>query len=63
MTTNPTRALQLLDELHITYVYVGQIERITYGDQVANKFEQLVAQGALRVVFENPKTKIYERVK
>jgi uncharacterized membrane protein len=59
---DPTRTLELMDQLGISYVYLGQIERITYGDHIADKFEQLAARGALDVVFENEKTKIYQRV-
>jgi YYY domain-containing protein len=51
----------LLDQLDITYIYIGQIERITYGDQVEQKFVQLAQQGVLELVFENEKTKIYRR--
>jgi uncharacterized membrane protein len=58
---DPARTLSLLDQLGIDYVYVGQIERITHGDQVDQKFEQLRQQGALALVFENEKTKIYKR--
>ncbi|RME74305.1 MAG: hypothetical protein D6784_10215, partial [Chloroflexi bacterium] len=38
---DPNFTLALMDQLGITYVYVGQLERITYGQSVANKFEQL----------------------
>ncbi len=60
---DPARTLQLLDQLGISYVYVGQIERITYGPQVQGKFDQLLAQGALEMVFENEQTRIYKRVR
>ncbi|MBN1219794.1 MAG: glycosyltransferase family 39 protein [Anaerolineae bacterium] len=58
---DPNRTLELMDELGISYVYVGQIERITHGNQVDDKFEQLANQGKLKVVFTNQKTKIYRR--
>ncbi|MDX1524500.1 MAG: DUF2298 domain-containing protein, partial [Anaerolineae bacterium] len=58
-TTDPNRTLQLLDQLNITYIYIGQIERIAYGEQVGDKFEQLKNQGLLELVFENEKTEIY----
>jgi YYY domain-containing protein len=60
---DPARTLQLLDQLGVTYVYIGQIERITHGNFVADKFEQLRAQGALELVFENEQTKIYKRLR
>ena len=58
---DPTRTLELMDQLNIQYVYVGQVERITHGEQVGNKFDQLATQGELDIVFENEKTKIYRR--
>jgi uncharacterized membrane protein len=60
-TTDPSHVLQLLDQLSITYIYVGQLERAVYGDGVGDKFEQLYQHGALEVVFENEQTKIYRR--
>jgi uncharacterized membrane protein len=60
-TPAPARTLQLIDQLDISYIYIGQIERITYGHYIENKFEQLRMQGALELVFENEKTKIYKR--
>ncbi len=59
-TPDPNRAQQLIDQLNISYIYVGQLERITYGDQVGAKFEQLREQGFLDLVFENEETKIYK---
>ncbi len=56
-----TRTLQLIDELGISYIYVGQIERITYGNYIEQKFEQLRTEGELELVFKNEKTKIYKR--
>jgi uncharacterized membrane protein len=60
---DPARTLQLMDQLGISYVYVGQVERITHGAYVQSKFEQLQAQGALELVFANEQTKIYKRVR
>jgi uncharacterized membrane protein len=59
-TPDPNRALELIEQLGISYIYVGQIERITYGEQVEEKFSQLHRQGALELVFENEKTRIYK---
>jgi uncharacterized membrane protein len=39
--TDFARALHLLDQLHVTYIYVGQVERAIYGDGVGDKFDQL----------------------
>ena len=60
-TPDPNRTQQLLDQLNISYVYVGQVERITYGDYIEDKFSQLHNQGTLELVFENAETKIYKR--
>jgi uncharacterized membrane protein len=53
--------MELMNQLGIQYVYVGQVERITHGEQVGDKFDQLVAQSDLQIVFTNDKTKIYRR--
>ncbi|HXV99845.1 MAG TPA: hypothetical protein VEC93_15620, partial [Anaerolineae bacterium] len=60
---DPARTLQLIEELDISYIYIGQIERITHGASIADKFEQLQVQGALELVFENEQTRIYKVVK
>ena len=60
-TPNTTRTQALIDELGISYIYVGQIERATYGDHVKQKFEQLHNQGLLELVYENEQTRIYRR--
>ena len=62
-TPDPNRALELINQLGIDYIYVGQIERITHGAYIEEKFEQLHQQGALELVFENERTKIYRVVK
>ncbi|MEW5958894.1 MAG: DUF2298 domain-containing protein [Chloroflexota bacterium] len=62
-TPAPQRTLELIDQLDISYIYVGQIERITYGEQVTAKFELLRRQGALELVFENEQTRIYQYVR
>lgn len=59
-TPDPERARQLMAELDISYVYVGQLERATYGPHVGDKFEQLRRQGALELMYENEKTQIYK---
>jgi len=61
-TPDPARTLELIEDLDISYIYVGQLERIIYGDQTVDKFEQLRAQGELELVFENEKTRIYKRI-
>lgn len=58
-TADPERAWALIEQYGIGYIYVGQVERITYGDQPLRKFEALAAQGRLEPVYENQQTKIY----
>nr|HMQ56374.1 DUF2298 domain-containing protein [Anaerolineae bacterium] len=60
-TIDPEQARQLIDQLGISYIYVGQVERATYGPFVGDKFEQLQTRGELELVFENEQTKIYYR--
>jgi YYY domain-containing protein len=59
-TTDATRAEQLVRQLGITFIYVGQIERVHYGENVAAKFEELVERGLLERVYENDQTTIYK---
>lgn len=61
-TPDPGRAWQLMQELDIQYVYIGQVERVTHGDFVGDKFDLLHQQGQLELVYQNPQTKIYRRV-
>ncbi|MFQ5611781.1 MAG: DUF2298 domain-containing protein [Anaerolineae bacterium] len=62
-TLDPERAWALIEQYNIAYIYVGQVERNTYTDQSLQKFNTLATQGRLKVVYENDKTKIYQRVK
>ena len=55
-----TPAQQIIENLHIRYIYVGQLERNYYNAAGLAKFEQMAQDGDLRVVFENEGTTIYE---
>ena len=59
-TPDVARALQLIDELHVSYIYVGQLERTVYDAAGLTKFDEMVQQGELEVVYENEKVKIYQ---
>lgn len=59
-TTNPERALEIIRELHVQYVYVGKLERSIYGALGIEKFEQLAADRQLRVVFRNAEVTLYQ---
>jgi len=62
--TNPDiqRTLQLIQKLRITYIYIGQLERIAYQPPALAKFEEMARQGLLKVVFRNEGTVIYQVV-
>jgi len=62
-TSDPARALELANQLGLDYIYVGQLERAVYGEQIAVKFSLLQRQGALKLAYDNPQTKIYKVVK
>jgi YYY domain-containing protein len=62
-TTDLERARQLIRDLHIRYVYVGQLERAVYDQAGLQKFDQLVQTGEMRVVHSNERTTIYEVIK
>jgi uncharacterized membrane protein len=57
-TPDVGRMTQLLEELQIDLIYVGQLERLLHPDAVA-RFEALAAGGALRTLFQNEGTTIY----
>jgi len=75
-TTDPARAWELIRDLDISYIYMGQLEQTLYNPQLTgslmqwgvtffvtdgiNKFETLVDQGLLKVAYENERTRIYQ---
>lgn len=58
-TTDPARGQQLLAELGVDYVYVGQLERIMYSPEALAKFDRLAEQGVLEVAYRNEGVTIY----
>jgi YYY domain-containing protein len=54
------RARQIITDLHIRYIYVGQLERYVYNAAGLQKFDQMVQQGLLTVAYENEKVRIYQ---
>ena len=58
-TLDVARALQLIRELHVSYIYVGQLEHTVYDPAGLAKFDEMVRRGELEVVYENEKVKIY----
>ena len=61
-TRDSARAMQLIRELRISYIYLGQLEAVTYEAAGLAKFEQMEKAGALEVAYQNSRVKIY-RVK
>ena len=77
-TTDPARAWELIQELAISYIYIGQLEQTLYNPDLTGslaqwgvtrffpdgyaKFDELAAQGRLNVVYENERTRIYRVV-
>jgi uncharacterized membrane protein len=59
-TPDPALAWGLIQQLDISYIYVGQLERAVYTSPGALiKFDALVAQGRLTIVYQNERTRIY----
>ena len=58
-TTDVYRARQIMDELGIEYVYVGQLERILFTPEQLAKFDALVQTGEAEIVYQNPQVTVY----
>ncbi len=61
-TTDVTQAQQLMAELGIDYIYLGQLERIVYPSESLAKFEQMAQAGTIEVVYSNDQVIIYRVV-
>lgn len=62
---DPTLAVELLHHYHVRYIYVGGLERAAYAAQSSaglDKFDHMVQQGLLRVVYRQDGVTIYEVV-
>ncbi|TKJ28290.1 MAG: hypothetical protein CEE40_11800 [Chloroflexi bacterium B3_Chlor] len=59
-TTDLDETRELIAKLHISYVYVGQLERTVYPEEGLEKFEDMRGFGDLALVYQNPGVKIYE---
>jgi YYY domain-containing protein len=64
MYNDPIPALMepLLDKYHVRYIIVGPLERAYYEPTGLRKFDQMVDEGTLQVVFRNDGVTIYEVV-
>ncbi|MEE9199111.1 MAG: hypothetical protein V3U26_04880, partial [Dehalococcoidia bacterium] len=57
----------LLEKYNVRYIYVGQLERLYYDAEGIDKFDEMVDQGLLEVVYPgnseaNPEVTIYRVV-
>jgi len=59
-TSDVSRALQLIRDLRISYIYVGQLERAVYDPAGLAKFDRMREEGYLDLVYENEKVRIYK---
>jgi YYY domain-containing protein len=59
-TADLEEARQLISKLHVTYIYVGQLERTIYPSEGLAKFEVLRAGGEFALAYENPGVRVYE---
>ena len=53
---------QIADELDITYVYVGNLERSVYPAEGIAKFDVMVEQNLLNIAHQNEEVTIYKTV-
>ena len=53
-------ALTQLKRFRVSYIYVGELERAFYDPQGLTKFDAMVNQGLLELVYENGAVKIYK---
>jgi uncharacterized membrane protein len=53
-------AQNVLERYNVQYIVLGDLERATYAPEGLAKFDQMVAEGQLRIVFQNDGTTIYE---
>jgi uncharacterized membrane protein len=78
-TSDPARAWQLIQQLDISYIYIGQLEQTLYNSNLTGsllqwgvthympagfqKFDEMTAQGRLTIVYENQRTRIYQVIR
>jgi uncharacterized membrane protein len=62
-TRDSARAMELIRQLHIHYIYIGQLERVTYDAAGLAKFDQMRQAGVLDIAFQNPKVMIYRVIR
>ena len=58
-TTDIARLRQLIAELNVDYIYLGQLERILFTPEQLAKFDALVDLGEAEIAYENDGVTIY----
>ncbi len=59
-TLDVNTALTEMNQFHVRYIYIGDMERVYYNANGLAKFDAMVGMGKLRVVYQNEHVKIYE---
>jgi uncharacterized membrane protein len=59
LTLVPEETLGILERYDVRYVYVGPYERLYYDAQGLAKFDAMVAEGHLELVYDRDGVKIY----
>ena len=59
-TPDVGRAQQIINDMHVSYIYIGKLERTVYPSEGIGKFEQMAEQGLLTVVYRNEEVTIYQ---
>jgi len=59
-TPDADRAIKILDKYHVNLIIVGALEHAYYDATGLGKFDRMIDQGMLRLIYERDGTKIYE---
>ena len=58
-TTNVDLALDIMERYDVAFIVVGDLERLNYGEQGLDKFDQMAESGLLNRVYANERTEIF----
>ena len=62
-TSSIARAQLILDRYNVSYVYLGDYERAYYDADGLAKFDEMAAQGMVRLIYDVNRTKVFEVVR